>query len=160
MGKKKDKKEKKEKKKKLSRAGKREQLKSKKKDKARGKAKRKGNRRGDSGGDGLAQEIRALQKELEKRDALILELQQRAGAAREPESDDGVELLHRQQEEGIAVSHRRAWERHQYLRQQYEQYLEQGARADAARGLANRDLVQRFGENAGYSGEELRDILS
>jgi hypothetical protein len=126
------------------------------------KKEQKVSKRGGGSAKQLKSEIKRLEKEIRKRDDLIRKLQKRSApkASKEVASDDTADLLHSQRNESIAVVQRKAWERHQYLRQQYEQHLEENNPATTARRLANRDLIERFGDAAGYSAEELLDILS
>lgn len=59
----------------------------------------------------------------------------------------------------VALSHRTAWKRHQYLQARFEYHLKARRGLNEARRLANQDLVAKFGPSAGYSAQELEDIL-
>jgi hypothetical protein len=58
------------------------------------------------------------------------------------------------------LSQRDAWRRHGYLRSRYEYYLEQNEEKTVARQHAGQDLVEKFGEEAGYTESQLEHILS
>jgi len=58
-----------------------------------------------------------------------------------------------------ASSHKIDWERYGYLHDRYELYVEEGIDKEEARKKANRDLIGKFGENVGYSDEQLEAIF-
>jgi len=60
---------------------------------------------------------------------------------------------------GVATAHRTAWKRHQYLQDRFESHQEAGLSKHEARHAANRDLVARFGDDAGYTDDQLEGIL-
>lgn len=58
------------------------------------------------------------------------------------------------------ISHQRIdWDRYAYLHDCYEAYIEKGAKKEQARKLANRDLMEKFGKNAGYTEQQLECIF-
>lgn len=61
---------------------------------------------------------------------------------------------------GSAIERKRTWERHQYLRARYEHHLAAGREKPKARALADKDLRARYGEDKGYTGDQLEAILS
>jgi len=104
--------------------------------------------------------IKHLKLELQERDKLIEDLQrQNSSSPPGEEAESGKSTLKRGKS-GQVVRHRKAWEQHRYLRSQYEQHLESGCVKDRARLLADRDLRSSFGKDAGYSKEQLEEILS
>ena len=52
-----------------------------------------------------------------------------------------------------------SWERYTYLHDRYEAYIEKGAKKEEARKMANRDLMERFGKEAGYTEQQLECIF-
>ena len=61
---------------------------------------------------------------------------------------------------GLASAHRATWKKHTYLRDRYEVHLGEGQGKPNARKLANLDLVAKYGEESGFSEEDLQDILT
>lgn len=59
----------------------------------------------------------------------------------------------------VALSQRNAWKRHQYLQACFEYHLKARRRLTEARWQANQDLMAKFGATAGYSEQQLEDIL-
>ena len=53
-----------------------------------------------------------------------------------------------------------SWKRHRFLGERYDAHLLDGHDKDTARGMANRDLVERYGKDVGFTEDQLRDILS
>ena len=82
-------------------------------------------------------------------------------AAREA-LDEAVESesLDEALEEGLAAAQRASWKKHSYLRDRYEAYLNDGRKKADARGLANADLVAKYGEESGFTEQDLQDILT
>lgn len=106
-------------------------------------------------------EIRRLEQEIEARDRLIQRLQQQEVPSEFGKRGAGDTLSKGvKRQPGQAVRHRKAWERHRYLRSQYEHYLEGGSEKSQARSLADRDLRSTYGEQAGYTPEQLDEILT
>jgi hypothetical protein len=60
----------------------------------------------------------------------------------------------------VATDQREAWKRFSYLRDRYEFYLAEGKNKADARVMANKDLVQSYGKEFGYTRQQLTDILS
>ena len=69
-------------------------------------------------------------------------------------------ILLAQQSTRVSVSQRNAWKRHGYLRDRYEFHLDICQDKVRARNLADNDLRRQFGEEAGYTAQELEQILS
>lgn len=152
----------------------------KKKDKAlkkkRKKEKEKLNPAASAADDAVVQKltdkIKMLKSALKERDEQIGRLQKRLKkTARDSEKRDrktkqlkargsATKLLRTQQTARIGVTQRQAWKQHGFLRDRYEFHLESGEEKAAARALANQDLRGAFGDEAGYSEEELENILS
>ncbi|MET0071642.1 MAG: hypothetical protein ABW096_16520 [Candidatus Thiodiazotropha sp.] len=120
----------------------------------------------------LTDKIKRLKSELKDRDKLIGSLQKRlkksAGKSekRDHKSDKlkgrsgAANLLRSQRTARIGVAQKQAWKQHGFLRDRYEYHLENGQAKEAARAMANQDLRDSFGGEAGYSEQELETILS
>jgi hypothetical protein len=120
----------------------------------------------------LTDKIKKLKSTLKEQDELIGSLQKRLNKSeRDSEKRDrkakqlkprgsATKLLRTQQTARISVSQRQAWKQHGFLRDRYEFHLESGQEKEAARELANRDLRDNYGDEAGYTVEELEVILS
>jgi hypothetical protein len=114
----------------------------------------------------LLKNIKRLEKELRKRDEIIERLNHRlkkdkAGKGKKDKSTKHVPTpLFGKLKQRVSVTQRWAWQRHEYLRDRYEFHLGSGQEKSQARSLADRDLRDKYGENAGYSEQELEDILS
>ncbi len=74
--------------------------------------------------------------------------------------NSAVKSLRAQQSTTVAVAQRNAWKRHRYLRDRYDFHLENSHDKPDARDLADKDLRQEYGEDAGFSKQELEHILS
>jgi len=114
----------------------------------------------------LKKRIKQLEKELDKRARLIEDLNRRLkkgkkGKAVKAKPDKKTaNPLFRKQTKGVGVDQRRAWQRHGYLRDRYEFHLTGTRDKTLARSLADQDLRERYGEDAGYTEQELEQILS
>jgi predicted RNase H-like nuclease (RuvC/YqgF family) len=120
----------------------------------------------------LTNKIKTLKSALKEQDELIGSLQKRLKkSVRDKEEHDkkskqqkakgsATKLLRTQQTAKIGVTQRQAWKQHGFLRDRYEFHLVNGEEKTAARALANQDLCGAFGDEAGYSEEELENILS
>ena len=107
------------------------------------------------------QELSRLQKRIARRDA---------GAAAAPnlgepevrQTLEGMESepLDEAMEVGLAAAQRATWKKHTYLRDRYEVHLFDGRKKADARNLANADLVAKYGEESGFTEQDLEDILS
>ncbi|MEJ1296826.1 MAG: hypothetical protein RPU64_09075 [Candidatus Sedimenticola sp. (ex Thyasira tokunagai)] len=106
----------------------------------------------------LQQEIAQLDKRLVKRDERIKDLQRRSkGKASEKKEEISLENI--QKSVSIKPS-RDALQKAGFLRNRYEQYLELNKAKTVARREANRDLVESYGPEAGFTDQELEDVLS
>lgn len=109
----------------------------------------------------LRKEIKRLKKELKHRQQMLDKLESQTGQGKSrTEGDDPLQILQHQRKQSVASVQRKAWVRHEFLRDRYEFHLEAGLAKQAARKSANRDLQQEYGTEQGYSDEALRDILS
>lgn len=119
----------------------------------------------------LTDKIKKLKTELKQRDELIGNLQKRLNKSesevensdkknRKPKARGAAKFLRTQRRTRIGVAQKEAWKKHGYLRDRYEYHLENGQEKGAARAMANRDLIDSFGNEAGYSEQELEVILS
>jgi len=109
----------------------------------------------------LRREIQRLTRELQSRDDQLNALM--SGQAGLPANDDiGLlsQTLHDSSDAGSISERKKIWERHQYLRSCYEKHLEAGLEKVTARHNADQDLRQRYGDDAGYTAEQLDSILS
>lgn len=114
----------------------------------------------------LEQRIKKLERKLKQRDSTIEELihqlnesKARKNKKRKP-GKSVSKTLFSQQTTRVAIDQRKAWRRHGYLRDRYEYHLSEGQDKANARILADKDLRGKFGEDAGYSEQELEQILS
>lgn len=115
----------------------------------------------------LKSKIKRLEEVVAKRDQTIEELK---GKLIESENQKkrkkrnagsgAAKLLRAQRSNRVGLSQRDAWKRHGFLRDRYEYHLEQNEDKMVARHLAGQDLKEQFGEEAGYSAQQLEQILS
>jgi len=107
-------------------------------------------------------QVKSLEKKITKRDRQIVNLQQMINKTSEREQEKRPETskFTAIMKKGVAKGQKEAWKKYSYLRGRYEFYLEQDHDKAFAREVANRDLVNEFGEEAGYSESELLEILS
>ncbi|MBT2990250.1 MAG: hypothetical protein B6D72_00075 [gamma proteobacterium symbiont of Ctena orbiculata] len=120
----------------------------------------------------LTDKIKRLKSELKDREKLIGSLQKRLqkSAGKSERSDNkndkqkgisgAAKLLRSQRTARIGVAQKQAWKQHGFLRDRYEYHLENGQEKETARVMANQDLRDSFGDEAGYSEQELENILS
>jgi predicted RNase H-like nuclease (RuvC/YqgF family) len=120
----------------------------------------------------LTDKIKKLKAELKSRDDVIVDLQKRLNklVGKSNKSDKknrrlkakggATKLLRTQQSARIGVAQKEAWKRHGFLRDRYECHLENGHDKATARALADQDLRESFGDEAGYSEQDLENILS
>ncbi|MCG8089478.1 MAG: hypothetical protein JAY62_06995 [Candidatus Thiodiazotropha endolucinida] len=117
----------------------------------------------------LKSRIKMLEAVVEKRERTIAKLktkldeshsrkEKKAGKQKSP--GGAAKLLRSQRSTRVGLTQRDAWRRHGYLRSRYEYYLEQNEEKTAARQHAGEDLVEKFGEEAGYTELQLEQILS
>lgn len=142
----------------------------KKKDKKKLKKKDKirvpGSMETRAGTQHLKQRIKQLERELKQHESTIESLTRqlkecKAKKIKKRKPGKGVsKTLFAQQTSRVGVDQRKAWKRHGYLRDRYEFHLGSGQDKTTARNLADMDLREEFGEDAGYSEQELEQILS
>jgi predicted RNase H-like nuclease (RuvC/YqgF family) len=120
----------------------------------------------------LTNKIKKLKAELKNRDDIIFGLQKRLkkseGKSEKSDKKNGqlkakgstAKILRTQQSARIGIVQKEAWKKHGFLRDRYEYHLENGQDKEAARVLADKDLRDAFGDEAGYSKQDLEDILS
>lgn len=110
----------------------------------------------------LWQEIARLTQALKARDDEIIALKSRQegeNTSTGKAEDLAVALSDWQETESVS-DRKKTWERHQYLRTRYEHHLEAGLNKNRARTFADQDLRGRYGDDAGYTEEQLEAILS
>ncbi len=110
----------------------------------------------------LWQEIARLTQALRIKDDEIIALKSRQkGETTSTGKVEDLAVALSDWQETVSVSDRKkTWERHQYLRTRYEHHLEAGLNKNRARTCADQDLRGRYGEDAGYTEEQLAAILS
>lgn len=106
-------------------------------------------------------QIKHLNRELKARDQLIAVLQRQLPGEQDPASDpvDSILVADAKGTKQV-IEHKNAWKKHRFLCERYDVHLESGHEKDKARLMANQDLVQHYGEEAGFTAEELCEILS
>lgn len=106
-------------------------------------------------------QIKHLNRELKARDQAIASLQRQLSAGQQA-APDAVDALLLAGAKGTkqVIEHKNAWKKHKYLCDRYDLHLESGHGKDKARVMANEDLVLLHGKSAGFTAEQLRDILS
>lgn len=114
----------------------------------------------------LEQRIKKLERKLKQRESIIdaltrqvKESKTRKNKKRKPGKSVSTNLFN-QPTNRVAIAQRKAWRRHGYLRDRYEFHLGDGQDKTTARILADKDLREKFGEDAGYTEQELEQILS
>jgi hypothetical protein len=110
----------------------------------------------------LWKEIARLTQALKARDDEIIALKgrQEAETTSIGKVEDLTVALSDWQETASVSDRKKIWERHQYLRTRYEHHLAAGLGKDLARTCADQDLRTHYGEDAGYTEEQLAAILS
>lgn len=114
----------------------------------------------------LKDKIKRLEKELSKQEGLIKKLRDKlqkitSKKGKKNKSDKAVpNPLFSGQTSRVGVAQREAWRRHGYLRDRYEFHLNTCQDKGSARLLADKDLRDKYGEDAGYTEQELEQILS
>ena len=111
--------------------------------------------------DKTKKQIKYLNRELKTRDRLIAELQSRLADDSEA-ADESAAGAHAgyARDSGFAVEHKKAWKKHKFLCERYDAHLDNGHDKEQARAMANQDLVDNYGKQAGFTAEELGGILS
>ena len=104
-------------------------------------------------------EIKRLKHALEERDRTIESLRRRLREQAPREATGSVEIP-ASRDRKLALGQKNAWKRHSFLRERYEAHLAAGHDKGQARLLANRDLMERYGEEVGFTRDELVAILS
>lgn len=104
--------------------------------------------------------IKRLKRELKMRDQVIADLQRQLSDRQDAGSQPTGALLLPGADKNLAVEHKNAWKRHKFLCEHYDVHLGEGHEKDSARALANQDLLNRYGKKAGFTPEQLCDILS
>ncbi len=108
------------------------------------------------------EELSRLQKRIATRDAQATDTPDLTEPAAREALDEAVESesLDEALEEGLAAAQRASWKKHTYLRDRYEAHLSKGRKKSDARRRANADLVAKYGEEAGFTEQDLQDILT
>lgn len=106
-------------------------------------------------------QIKHLNRELKARDQAIAVLQRKLSDVQDPGSEpvDAILLADTKGARDV-IEHKNSWKKHRFLCERYDVHLESGHDKDKARLMANQDLVKRYGKNAGFTTEQLCDILS
>ncbi len=105
--------------------------------------------------------IKQLSHKLGEHNQAITELQ-KLFANREdaPSESCGNILLDNGENSNLALEQKNTWKRHTYLCERYDVYLISGHKKEKARTNANEDLVDKHGKEAGFTEEQLQEILS
>jgi len=135
--------------------------KEKKKQKKKDKALRHGSGDSQSSVKALEKTVKRLEKEIRVRDDLIQDLNRRLDSGSGTRKTKAAPAI-RQKTSGtsVALAQKKAWKQHRYLRDRYEYHLGAGQDKSGARLQANQDLRTEFGQEAGYTEQELQHILS
>lgn len=106
-------------------------------------------------------EIKYLKRELELRNQVIVDLKCQLAEQQNatPELANAL-LLAETEDKKAVIDHKNAWKRHTFLRDRYEHHMGSGYEKDKARTMANKDLIDRYGTEVGFTAEQLCDILS
>lgn len=105
--------------------------------------------------------ITKLQKKLDAKEQKILRLKAQPETGNDTDHHSKDEIFQETTGDKKAIiDHKNAWKRHTYLRDRYEQHMVDGHDKDSARLLANKDLTARYGQEVGFTQEQLGDILS
>jgi chromosome segregation ATPase len=109
----------------------------------------------------IQKEIKHLKRELKVRDQSITDLQRQVSDRQDavPALTDSI-LPADIKGTKLAIEHKAAWKKHKFLCERYDVHLDSGCDKDRARAMANEDLVDRHGKKAGFTVEQLCDILS
>ncbi len=105
-------------------------------------------------------ELGRLQKRIARRDKQATAGLSEARSEGALDETPGSEALVESEEAGLASAQRATWKKHAYLRDRYEAHLAEGQDKTDARKLANADLVDKYGEDSGFTEQELQDILT
>ena len=129
---------------------KQQQKKSGKKNKA---VKEKGKKKLDA----LKEERRQLQLQVAELQRRLEEASKERQAPPDPQplAMSGAEFPRKPR----ASHHKIDWERYTYLHDRYEVHVEKGEETERARSLANEELRAKFGNDAGYTDEQLEAIF-
>lgn len=106
-------------------------------------------------------EIKHLTRELRIRDKVIANLQCQLDSRKDAASElaDAI-LIADSKDITLALDHKNAWKKHKFLCERYDAHLGSGHDKDSARAMANEDLTARYGNEVGFTAEQLCDILS
>lgn len=105
-------------------------------------------------------ELGRLQKRIARRDEQATAGLSEAESAGVLDETPGSEALVESEEAGLASAQRATWKKHAYLRDRYEAHLAEGEGKSEARTRANADLVDKYGDDSGFTEQELQDILT
>lgn len=107
--------------------------------------------------------LKRARKKLRHREQIIEELESQLALDDFP-ADDGdldlAEIMEMEIDSEVLELQRGAWKRNRYLTERYGLYLEDGVEKSQAREKANKDLMEKYGDAAGYDAETLEEILS
>lgn len=109
----------------------------------------------------LKEELKGFKRKLKERDKRVAELQRKlAGKKKSTFKGTAADFVAELENEQGVIDHKNAWKRHTYLGECYDGYLDEGYDKERARVMANEDLKGRYGDEFGFSEEQLDDILS
>ena len=104
--------------------------------------------------------IKALNRELKARDRAISDLQRQISGRKGADAESTNAELLPGADKKLAIGHKNAWKKHKFLCDRYDVHLDTGHEKDSARAMANEDLLNRYGKKAGFTPEQLCEILS
>lgn len=106
-------------------------------------------------------EIKQLKRALKESDRIITGLRLQLSEQRSPSLESAETILTSViRDKKLVIGQKNAWKRHTFLGECYEQHLDNGHDKEQARSLANQDLMDRYGDDVGFTPEQLLAILS
>ncbi len=110
----------------------------------------------------VEKEIKGLKHKLGLQAQVIADLRRKLAEQQSsiPELVDASLLVEANEDKKMVIEHKNAWKRHTFLGKCYEAHLASGYDKDRARTMANQDLMDHYGNEVGFTAEQLGDILS
>ncbi len=106
-------------------------------------------------------EIKRLKRALKERDRIITGLQRQLAEQTGPSAESVESVLTLEtRDKRLVIGQKNAWKRHTFLGERYEKHLNDGRGKEQARAMANQDLMDRYGDDIGFTPEQLLVILS
>lgn len=105
----------------------------------------------------LTRKIELLKEQRQQLEVRVKLLRQDLNDALDQESE--VESSDASPGQALGTIHKIDWKRYTYLHDRYEAHIEEGVEKPEARRLANLDLMEKFGNEAGYTNQQLKCIF-